>query len=120
MARYYDMDKLGELIEAKADTLINGKVAFLYVAKWLELLPSADVVPRGDVERLTVELEAMRTAASSYKMQYEELAGEIFGEIEKNECHDISGKTTMYILFAEEFAKLKKRYGIMQGAPAEK
>ena len=37
-------------------------------------------------------------------------AREIFEEIEKNECHDISGKTTMYMLFAEEFAELKKKY----------
>ena len=39
-----------------------------------------------------------------------EVAREIFEEIEKNECHDISGKTTMYMLFAEEFAELKKKY----------
>ena len=44
MARYYDIDKLKEMIEAKADTLIEGKGAFLCVAKWLELLPPADVV----------------------------------------------------------------------------
>ena len=51
MARYYDMDKLKALIEAKADTLINGKEAFLYVAKWLNLLPHEDVVPRSEVAR---------------------------------------------------------------------
>lgn len=44
MARYYDMDKLKEMIEAKAGTLIEGKEAFLCVAKWLDLLPPADVV----------------------------------------------------------------------------
>lgn len=44
MARYYDMDKLSEMIEERADQLIEGKEAFLYIAKWLNLLPSADVV----------------------------------------------------------------------------
>lgn len=44
MSRYIDADKLSEMIQAKADTLIEGKEAFLYVAKWLELLPPADVV----------------------------------------------------------------------------
>ena len=44
MARYYDLDKLSKLIEAKADTIIAGKEAMLYVAKWLNLLPAADVV----------------------------------------------------------------------------
>ncbi|MBO5863971.1 MAG: hypothetical protein J6Q59_06860 [Paludibacteraceae bacterium] len=32
------------MIEAKADTVLEGKGAFLYVAKWLNLLPAADVV----------------------------------------------------------------------------
>lgn len=45
MARYYDMDKLKALIEAKADTLVEGREAFLYVAKWLDLLPHEDVAP---------------------------------------------------------------------------
>lgn len=49
MARYIDMDKLSKMIEAKADTLIEGKEAFLYIAKWLNLLPSADVVPKSDI-----------------------------------------------------------------------
>ena len=44
MNRYIDADALTRMIEAKADTLIEGKEAFLYVAKWLEFLPSADVV----------------------------------------------------------------------------
>lgn len=39
-----------------------------------------------------------------------EVAREIFEEIEKNECHDISGKVTMYMLFAEELAELKNKY----------
>jgi hypothetical protein len=45
MPRYYDMDKLKQMIESRADTLIEGKEAFLYVAKWLDSLPAADVVP---------------------------------------------------------------------------
>ena len=65
---------------------------------------TADVVPKSEVERLKVEggileqecgklmgrvasleidLEAMRSAANSYKMHYENLAREIFEEIEK-------------------------------------
>ncbi len=43
MARYFDIDKLAEMARAKADTLIAGKQAFDYVAKWLDLLPAADV-----------------------------------------------------------------------------
>lgn len=43
MERYYDMDKLSEMIEAKADTMLTGKEIFHYIAKWLNLLPAADV-----------------------------------------------------------------------------
>lgn len=56
MGRYYDIDKLAEMCRAKADTLIEGKEAFLYVAKWLELLPAADVVPKSEVENLEYTL----------------------------------------------------------------
>lgn len=44
MSRYIDADILIGMIEAKADTLIQGKEAFQYIAKWIELLPKADVV----------------------------------------------------------------------------
>lgn len=48
MAQYIDKDKLKGMIQAKADTLIAGKEAFLYIAKWLDLLPSEDVIPRSE------------------------------------------------------------------------
>lgn len=44
MGRYIEVDKLKEMIEAKADTLIEGKQAFLYVSKWLDLLPYMKIV----------------------------------------------------------------------------
>ena len=43
MARYIDIDKLSEMIYAKADTVLRGKEAFLYIAKWLELLSPVDI-----------------------------------------------------------------------------
>lgn len=48
MSRYIDVTKLKSMIEAKADTLIEGKQAFDYVARWLDVLPTADV---GEVRR---------------------------------------------------------------------
>lgn len=51
MARYIDVDKLSKMIEARAEQLIEGKEALLYVAKWLNLLPEADVAPRSEVAR---------------------------------------------------------------------
>ena len=58
MPRYYDMDKLAEILQAKADTLIEGKEAFLCVAKWLDKLPPADVAPKTEVEALQEMLDA--------------------------------------------------------------
>lgn len=60
MPKYYDINKLKEMIEAKADTLIACKKAFLYVAKWLDMLPSADVVARSDVERLQSQVNRLK------------------------------------------------------------
>ena len=57
MPRYFDIEKLAEMARAKADTLLpEGKVAFLSVAKWLELLPAADVVPRSEADKLEYTL----------------------------------------------------------------
>lgn len=46
MPRYYDLDKLERMIEAKVDTLVSGKEAFLSVAKWLSVLPCEDMVKK--------------------------------------------------------------------------
>ena len=55
MSRHIDIDKLKEMIEAKADTLIEGKQAFLYISKWLDLLPIDDVIeiPNGKIGDLS-------------------------------------------------------------------
>lgn len=69
----------------------------------LEEAPTVDVVPRSEVEELKVELKAMRGAANSYKLHYEqakqEVARKIFAEM------DILG-TYNPVLYAE----LKKKY----------
>lgn len=59
MARYIDADKLSKMIEARADTLIEGKEAFLYISRWLNLIPAADVVEakRGEWEVCSDEYE---------------------------------------------------------------
>lgn len=62
---------------------------------------------------LEVELEAMRTAANSYKMHYEGLAREIFAEIEK--CVEVALmnghiETPILCIGHGTFAELKKKY----------
>lgn len=44
--KYYDLDKLKDMIEAKAEALLgDGAIAFHAVGKWLDFLPAADVAP---------------------------------------------------------------------------
>ena len=81
---------------------------------------SADVAPRSEVERLTIELEAMRGAANSYKMHYENLAREIFSELDSilkahtTEQHYRGERfipKTIDIGIVKAIADLKKKYG---------
>jgi hypothetical protein len=94
---------------------------------------TADVVPKSEVERLTIELDAMRGAANTYKMHYEnarkeierlkdyntgvafkhyfdgrkEVAREIFEEIDEL----LSSYSSYYkMIDIEEYAELKKKY----------
>lgn len=116
MARYVDVENFPKLFdeeykktralidqgETHLDNLAEG---FLEADRVVRKMPTADVVPKSEIERLTVELEAMRTAANSYKMHYENLAKEIFEEIES-----IGGVCNGAFLFNTEIAELKKKY----------
>lgn len=82
MARYYDMDKLKALIEAKADTLVEGKEAFLYVAKWLDLLPHEDVVPRSEVEDIEADRNKYQNWWCQTNSDLEKAKSEVAREIE--------------------------------------
>lgn len=116
--RYIDADKFKNNLEKAMEKmhLIGGvkgvDVGAVIVA--LDRQPTADVVPRA-------ELDAMRGAANSYKMHYEnakaEVAREIFEEIEKslNDCTVVRsfdyGKPYFAISkFKSNFAELKKKY----------
>lgn len=46
MSRYFDLEKLKEMIEAKAETVLpEHKSALLYISNWFNHLPAADVEP---------------------------------------------------------------------------
>ena len=94
MARYYDLDKLGEMIEAKADTLVGGKEAFLYVAGWLKLLPADDVAPRAEVARDI----------------FEDIAKVFFEKQKHYENSHQSGKARQMMAARFEVYKLRKKY----------
>lgn len=86
------------------------------VSAWWE---PADVVPREEVDNLKVEFDAMRSAANSYKMHYQNIAKEIFEEIDKilsddvQTTYDCNGNAYHRVYFedlTEDIAELKKKY----------
>ena len=101
MARYIDADKLKEMIEAKADTLIEGKEAFLYVSKWLDLLPSIDVVPKSEVAREIFE-EIERFLYLHFRFCKEEIGND--------DTEYIKGRLEMNTQIQSFIAELKKKY----------
>lgn len=134
MARYYiDVDKaydaLNEKTKGKPPEYCGIAEEFIQV---VDNLPAADVVPRSEVERLKVEggileqecgklmgtvdsleieLEAMRTAANSYKMHYDSLAREIFAEIENLSVNTVDDwGNSVQIIGEIDYAELKKKY----------
>lgn len=109
MARYYDIDKLKSMVEAKAETLIVGKEAFLCVAKWLDLLPGIDAVPKSESEFDSIPVEvAQALKEKAVDKAKAEVAREIFEEIEQNIFGD--GTQNLIVMTAKGFAELKKKY----------
>ena len=53
------------------------------IERTIDKIPTADVAPKSEAESLTLELNAMRGAANSYKMHYNNLAREIFMDIDR-------------------------------------
>ena len=62
MPRYIDADALIRVLDAKADMAMGTpKEVFLSVAKMIDYLPTADVVPRAEVAReIFAEIEKIR------------------------------------------------------------
>jgi hypothetical protein len=114
-----------------------------WAIKTIKNIPTADVVPKSEVDRayerglergkkdnvcgfsaeeiaqkvekIAIELEAMRMAANSYKMHYEnarvEVAREIFEEIESiSSDYPIYGNVNTVILSERDLAFIKKKY----------
>lgn len=44
MKKFIDIEKLKDMINSRAEMLLTGKEAFHYIAKWLDLLPTEDVI----------------------------------------------------------------------------
>ena len=126
MARYIDIDKIDF-------SLIKDPAIRIMVKRFILNKPTEDVVPKSEVygftaeelaqkcERLSIELEAMRTSANAYKMHYEnakqEVAREIFEDIRKT-CgysvaeHDgvVLYHTKCYSIMATKLDELEKKY----------
>ena len=116
MARYIDADALNK----KKKYIFQTKGMPFPKSEWfikaddLFGAPTADVVPKSEVERLTVELEAMRGAANSYKMHYEnaktEIAREIFAELDEFIVTRVCYVYGQVYDISDKYVELKKKY----------
>lgn len=150
MNHYIDADQIPYYLDTSDEAPMEGrKIAF---KSDIDKIPVADVVPRSEVEglqkkiddyivevftleqtigklkaendELEINLAAMRTEANSYKTQYENLAKEIFAEIERllamHFCSCLpKGATEHYDYYegdlGEAIAELKKKYPESEG-----
>jgi hypothetical protein len=117
MARYIDVDALKLDID-----LSNGATVVdmaLSVIRAVKEAPTADVVPKSEVEELKADLEVWKQNRFNifqmlelYKMTRQEAAKEIFEEIESN-IYPILGleNDKEYVaILSTTFAELKKKY----------
>lgn len=127
-ARYAIMDYIGEQTVSKYASAADCKLArdgAEGAMNALDYMPPADVVPKsdaekqkleiwrlqGEVERLTVEHEAMRGAANSYKMHYENLAMQIFNDLKANQIPCVSEDGAVFFCIkSKTFKQLRKKY----------
>jgi hypothetical protein len=137
MARYIDADKLWndrpQIPEGKSQDYGAGFSECMWgfsqnIRKQIDT-ESADVVPKSEVQQLkqdleiakiaienrNIEIEAMRGAANSYKMHYEksrqEVAREIFEEIEKHSRFQTQGISPFRLVIDDNIYKeIKNKY----------
>ena len=131
MARYIDMDgyrklfdeeykKTRRLISEGETHLDNLAEGFSEASRVIDRMPTADVVPKSEVEKLENEVERLTTILNSYALQYgtvadkqkvidkakAEVAREIFEEIEKVVNYALCVDITDWSAYIE----LKKKY----------
>lgn len=124
MARYRNEDNVCMMFDRffnmcqtkeQKTLVLDMKQAFLEIK-------TADVVPRSEVcgftaeelaqkcESLSIELEAMRTSANSYKMHYENAKQEVEKIFEEIERSTINSNFEFMFVNKKYFAELKKKY----------
>lgn len=112
MSRYIDAD---ELMAAIAKIGGHGLCEWstLGVKAVVDRQPTADVVPRAEVERLEGELIVERTrrqnAVNAYHSAKAEVARVIFEDLESI-CLTHVNRYNRYLIYSEDFAELKKKY----------
>ena len=123
MARYIDADKL--LADILDERIINKTEKAQTVLKHFEIMvnrqPTADVVPKSEVEELKGELAIaerhekdaralFKDAVIQLQNARQEVAREIFEEIEKFARRPFPESKAVYVIKEREFAELKKKY----------
>ena len=116
MARYINVDDVNLKGIAVFDENLDVLIPLSEVRNALLMTPTADVVSKerleaaiGRLDETEIELDAMRGAANSYKMHYENLAREIFAEIDDLMIDHARGDIDDHWLFVR-MEEIKKKY----------
>ena len=129
MTRYIDADKLCEALKSMASTQYPDKQnTILGVVSSIENFPTADVVPKSEVDNWYQLYHSIKEELKQEKMYHREtenlcdryciesqhakrqVAREIFEEIEKLNRKPLPECKPVYIIKASELAELKKKY----------
>ena len=111
MARYGDLDALLENLKKQYGEELGwqGTVNMSDVGMMIEDAPTADVVPKSEVERLRDINSLLTEAGQEWQKRYENLAREIFEEIDTMIFGAIIPNDCVIISIAK-LAELKKKY----------
>lgn len=107
MKRYIDADELIDYFYCAGARLVYQDLVPLIIER-INLVPTADVVPRAEVERMVDEGEYWQ---GKYLAAKSEVAREIFADLEQ---YGICEQLYMggVCLTEQEFEELKKKYGV--------
>lgn len=116
MARYIEANELVRKMTLQANRTMLGEIAppHLSYSEMLEIIadaPTADVAPKGEVERLREINNSLLEAGQEWQKRYESLAREIF-ELIEDEClaYPIQDGHPTILVDARNYNELKKEY----------
>ena len=121
MARYIDVEgyrklfdeeykKTRELIYQGETHLDNIAEGFSEASRVIDRIPTADVVPKSEVEKLKIEIESLKIANEKMYEAFKAQASEIFAELRKESNLRFDGFRNTIIFPLSYYNEIQKKY----------